>query len=260
MSLYNKDNFMICMKFIKEEFAYHYGDLEYGKKADTRSIIKGRGTGGFGTGFYLVGSYNPGSAGNYSKRKHWEVDLSKYNLFKPRSNSEAYDLHDSLLRLSNIDTYPIPTTERELEKELDDLEYYEDNQGILKFIYKYSPESKNDYELKDFIENGYWGKVEDFAKDIIEDLVNLQDSYESSLEKLSTIFNINENKLDEILKKLFLVKSEDTLGTLLMKELGYEGIDVTHLNSDAEGLRGLDNFSYGSVIYDLKPNTYKEIK
>ena len=47
-----------------------------------------------------------------------------------------------------------------------------------------------------------------------------------------------------------------------MKSLGYEGIDVTHLNkSDANTwTSGLDNFTYGSVIYDLKPGTYKKIK
>ena len=45
-----------------------------------------------------------------------------------------------------------------------------------------------------------------------------------------------------------------------MKKLGYEGVDVTHLNKDAGGQRGLDDFSIGSVVYDLKPNTYRKIK
>ena len=45
-----------------------------------------------------------------------------------------------------------------------------------------------------------------------------------------------------------------------MKQLGYEGIDVSHLNKDQDGLRGLDNFTYGSVVYDLKPNTYRKIR
>ena len=44
-----------------------------------------------------------------------------------------------------------------------------------------------------------------------------------------------------------------------MKLLGYEGVDVTHLTSDAQGLSGLDNFAYGSVVYDLKPNTYRKL-
>lgn len=40
---------------------------------------------------------------------------------------------------------------------------------------------------------------------------------------------------------------EDSASTIVMKELGFEGVDVT-------GIKGLDNTEYGSVIYDLKPN------
>ena len=42
----------------------------------------------------------------------------------------------------------------------------------------------------------------------------------------------------------------DSFGTRIMKSLGYEGIDV-------RGIEGLDNSTYGSVIYDIKPNTVK---
>lgn len=38
----------------------------------------------------------------------------------------------------------------------------------------------------------------------------------------------------------------DSASTVLMKKLGYDGVDVT-------GIKGLDNTEYGSVIYDLKP-------
>lgn len=46
--------------------AYHYGDLSFGKKADTRDMMKGRGTGHFGTGFYTVSQEHPQSS--YAKR------------------------------------------------------------------------------------------------------------------------------------------------------------------------------------------------
>ena len=46
--------------------------------------------------------------------------------------------------------------------------------------------------------------------------------------------------------------SDKTPSTLIMQSLGYDGIDVRHLNHDAQGLAGLDNFGFGSVIYDLK--------
>lgn len=45
-----------------------------------------------------------------------------------------------------------------------------------------------------------------------------------------------------------------------MKALGYEGVDVSHLSSDSDGLSGLDNFAYGSVVYDLKPGTYRKVR
>ena len=43
----------------------------------------------------------------------------------------------------------------------------------------------------------------------------------------------------------------DSLSTVFMKALGYEGIDVRHLGDNGDTY-GLDNTKYGSVIYDLK--------
>lgn len=45
----------------------------------------------------------------------------------------------------------------------------------------------------------------------------------------------------------------DSLSTVFMKNLGFDGIDV-------RGLEGYDNTSYGSVIYDLKNNNVKTNK
>ena len=52
----------------------------------------------------------------------------------------------------------------------------------------------------------------------------------------------------------------DSLATVFMKSLGYEGIDTRHLNTSdhEEGLAGLDNTAYGSVIYDVRPETIVE--
>ena len=41
-----------------------------------------RDTGHFGTGFYMVGTFNPDKAYSYGKRDCWEVDLDKYNRIK----------------------------------------------------------------------------------------------------------------------------------------------------------------------------------
>jgi len=40
---------------------------------------------------------------------------------------------------------------------------------------------------------------------------------------------------------------DDSASTIIMKELGFDGVDV-------RGMKGLDNTEYGSVIYDLRPN------
>ena len=47
-------------------------------------------------------------------------------------------------------------------------------------------------------------------------------------------------------------KKLDSASTVFMKNLGFEGVDVT-------GIKGLDNTRYGSVIYDLKPDDLRRI-
>jgi hypothetical protein len=64
---------------------------------------------------------------------------------------------------------------------------------------------------------------------------------------------IKDNELDD-------QDNVDSISTLFIKKMGYEGVDVTHLNKEEDGLSGLDNFSYGSVVYDLKPGTYRKIR
>lgn len=46
---------------------------------------------------------------------------------------------------------------------------------------------------------------------------------------------------------------KDSASTVFMKELGYEGVDVT-------GIKGLDDTEYGSVIYELKPEDAKALR
>ena len=79
-------------------------------------------------------------------------------------------------------------------------------------------------------------------------------------DKLSNILNVPTSKLSDIIKTAMLDSKEestrpdfrekmyDSVGTKVMKALGYEGIDVRNMD-------GLDNSTYGSVIYDLKPET-----
>ena len=78
--------------------------------------------------------------------------------------------------------------------------------------------------------------------------------------KLSKVLNVPTSELSDIIKTAMLNSKEestrpdfrekmyDSVGTKVMKALGYEGIDVRNME-------GLDNSTYGSVIYDLKPET-----
>lgn len=59
-----------------------------------------------------------------------------------------------------------------------------------------------------------------------------------------------QNALNEVNKHLD-DKQGDSLSTIFMKALGYDGVDTRNLN-------GLDNTTYGSVIYDVKPETIVE--
>ena len=79
-------------------------------------------------------------------------------------------------------------------------------------------------------------------------------------DKLSKILNVPTSELSDIIKTAMLDSKEestrpdfrekmyDSVGTKVMKALGYEGIDVRNMD-------GLDNSTYGSVIYDLKPSS-----
>lgn len=79
-------------------------------------------------------------------------------------------------------------------------------------------------------------------------------------------WRISRDKAKEALKKVAEVKKHynseggwsgsyrkgwDSLSTVFMKALGYEGVDVRHIPE-------FDNTTYGSVIYDLKPETIVE--
>lgn len=261
---------------IKEASGLHFGDLDVAKKADTRGIMSNRGTGHFGTGFYFVSDRYMNS--NYHDRALWDIDYSKYNLFKPRSNSEAYRLHDALKALNNcffmyhyrhLSEELLNKSKYDLERELDDLEYEKDNEGILEFINKYNPHAEEEYYyLREAIKDERWGAVEEFAQDeIIKAADKFKDMLRRAIFDLHLIFigKVSENEIKAAVWKLIrderLDESDaDSISTLFMKQLGYEGIDVTHLNRDAQGLAGPDNFAYGSVIYDLKKGTYKKVR
>jgi hypothetical protein len=81
---------------------YHAGDLGYAGDT-TLGNMSGRSTGHFGTGVYLVGK--PEAATNKFARDDRPVntvDLSKYNLAKPRDESDAKNLHEGLKAVNSL--------------------------------------------------------------------------------------------------------------------------------------------------------------
>lgn len=88
---------------------------------------------------------------------------------------------------------------------------------------------------------------------------NIVDNYKNSKNIIDRLFNALEGRhskgeigiaLKEVDKHLD-DKTGDSLSTIFMKDLGYDGVDT-------RGLSGLDNTTYGSVIYDVKPETIVE--
>jgi hypothetical protein len=80
--------------------AYHAGDLRYGRDTTLGRMMGGRSTGHFGTGVYFVGDRSKISG--REGRPVQSVDLSQYNLAKPRSPGEARRLHDALKAVNEM--------------------------------------------------------------------------------------------------------------------------------------------------------------
>lgn len=248
-------------------WGYHYGDL--GNKADRRDNFGSRNSGGFGTGTYFVGTpiSQRRDGGSYRDRPEHKVDFSKYNLFRPRNNEEAYRLHDALLTFNNMasDFKGAPPTPdqvlTEYEKMTDQV-FAEinaldpddittpakiDRKPLLKYIRKYI----DLYPYK--IGSTEYEDLHDVAQYIRDQLLEQATAFRKAVWNLSSAVHVyNEDKLRKIIIDALLANSDKSPATLIMQNLGYEGIDVRHLNHDAQGLAGLDNFGYGSVIYDLK--------
>lgn len=288
--------FRLVESITNEALLLHWGDLDKGIKADKRSIMAGRGTGHFGTGFYFVSKDNYLNKDEFkydydTNRPVYELDSSSYKLFTPKSNSEAYALHDALKEINrSYDLIDAPLyNEDELKQEMYDAEesaVYGNSTGeeeiddindifsytdvseevaeklvrdaLASFLIKY--DRRYTEEDRETLMNKRSGQLEDYARDCISRLISAQDRLQYAIKDLKNILGVSEDKIKEVVRKASKSTSEDSVSTLLMKALGYEGVDVSHLNKDGDGLRGLDNFAYGTVIYDLKPGTYRRIR
>lgn len=264
---YKNNEFDIKLNESDEEgdWGYHYGDL--GNKADRRNNFGSRNSGGFGTGTYFVSTpiSQRKDGGAYKNRPEHKIDFSKYNLFRPRNNEEAYKLHNALLTFNNMesDFKETPPTWDEVLTEfekmsneywaplnaLDDEDYSTpvklNKKPLLQYIKKYIRYCPYKITKDD--------NLMDIARDIEKELIEEASNFEKALHNLSNALHYyNEDKLRKIVINALKDKSYKSPSTLIMQSLGYDGVDVRHLNHDAQGLAGLDNFGFGSVIYDLK--------
>lgn len=258
--------FEACNVQLEEDgdWGYHYGDLG---KADYKHQFGNRNTGGFGTGIYFVGSpiNQRKDAMGYKERPGHVIDLSKYNLYKPKDNNQAYKLHDALLYLNNYSaaTNEVPATWDDILDEYEEVfdeVFLELNSStgskpvklntapILRYIRKYI--EYYPYKITDVD----YDSLRDIAKEIEERRVEESQKFYNAIDNLYSALNysVGEDRLIKAVKSAIKDTSDIAPATLIMQKLGYDGIDVRHLNKDDQGLQGLDNFGFGSVLYDLK--------
>ena len=265
----------------RDNIGYHAGDL--GKAEFLHQQGYSRGTGHFGTGTYFVGDEARINGSTYGKRPHHAVDFSTYNLYKVKNDKDGYELHEQLrvidggisqewITAAENDQYRLvgmtdvyDLAEKRFGKDQYSNEAMES--AILELAEKHGIEllSREEYSK----EYGISLDDEDFTFYYLDDYLKYTFRVES--ERINSDYKEFRDahlslKLrfgfgDKVLKALeavleyqnanadtrFYSDKKDSLATVFMKRLGYEGIDVRGT--------GLDNVEYGSVIYDLKEDT-----
>lgn len=259
-----------------ESVGYHAGDL--GKSEHFgRFFGSSRDTGHFGTGTYFVGNKEKLNLGNYKTRPMQEVDLSSYNLAKPKNASEAQTLHDMLKYVNNYLKY---AEKKPLDSdEIRDISFSEPD-VIFAELSKYEAFDEELFEqeagvtIQEVIEKKLWsGEIGRALDSQIKNFSNFNrilsraEQYRETFnENVQRILNVSPEKANEILTN---IKTEmdiklkgkdsyslgeldkaDSLSTQFMKALGYEGVDVRHISE-------FDNTGYGTVVYDLKTTSPK---
>ena len=251
----NESLFLNHEKLLNESnIGYHYGDLG---KADFKHNFGNRSTGGFGTGTYFIGKpvSEIGYKSSYEGRPEHKIDLSKYKLFVPRDYDRAQNLHRGLLWFNNnanqVYVTDFETILDEKSKAINatiDLAYStnkQDRQRAYKILYKYLSKYENYYDKKE-LDGATAYDIQDIIRSIYDKLHAEYEEYEDALNSLLSglSYSVSKDKLAKIIKEVVNDTSDIAPSTLIMQKLGYDGIDTTHIKE-------MDNFSYGSVVYNL---------
>ena len=268
----------------RDDVGYHAGDL--GKAESLGSQGYGRDTGHFGRGTYFVGNkelvkdYN--RRDGVSAPQH-AVDFSNYNLYKIKNDKDGYDLHrqlqvidgglnaawvkaakdDKFFLYRGTEFYKIAEEKfGEENKYTDEALIY----GLTELAKKANIEiptkeqfsKESGYDLTDkYFDSAYQDHLKSVVSEQIEDIQNGYEKFRDAYWDLRMRFGFR-GQVDEAMNKVLEYQKanrsdtldaykKDSLATVFMKALGYEGIDT----------RGtaLDNTAYGSVIYDLREDS-----
>lgn len=250
---------------------YHAGDLG---KSEYLQNQRGsnRGTGHFGTGTYFVGNIENINLGTYKDRPLHVVDFTPYRLYKP-SSYNARKFHEALKYVNahherfmnggewnSKDMVALRNGDHETRVEL-----------LRKYSWLVDPNNPEEID-RDFqqearmsIEDYLSGEESYYTDEYFEKFVeDLKDFYKEKMRKvndalfeLHLLFNLSEEKIKQMLDDIFSEikqnpdRHSDSASTRFMKRIGYEGVDVRHIPN-------MDDTEFGSVIYDLKPETILE--
>lgn len=264
----------------RDNLGYHAGDL--GKAEHLNIQGRSRGTGHFGTGTYFVGVEEKVTKdSHYGKRPQHAVDFSDYNLFKVRNDRDGYRLHDALRivdggiekewigpAIQNQFNVVNPTGYYDLARS----KYGEDwasGDNLLNSILEYARENGIDVksleeykaeEGKDIDDEDLKYYYEDYVKDTVKEKISSINAEYREL--MDAVFDLHllpgftNAKIASALRAVAEYQDvtprnarADSYATVFMKAMGYEGVDVRGT--------GLDNTAYGSVIYDVKPETVR---
>jgi len=274
----------------KYSLGYHAGDL--GKAEPYIEQGYYRGTGHFGTGTYFTGDESKISDSTYGNRPHHSVEFDNYNLYRVRNDKDGYELHDNLkvidggftsqefleaakakeMSASNLRSSAWERAEGYDEQVWnDELEMLVSSDYIGANIRAFTEvANENGVEIQSYDEwfaeqsldesdyDYYKAEYYDYLKETLETVDSEKnkgyDKFRDAYFHLWLRFgqdNVNRALQNVIEYDAKMDASDndtkrtaDSLATVFMKSLGYEGIDVRGT--------GLDNTTYGSVIYDLK--------
>lgn len=266
---------------IESKYGYRSGNL-VDKAECLYRMNSNRSTGHLGFGYYFFG--NKEEAEKYDSREVTSVDFDDYKMFKVKSYQAGMDLHEALKEFNNgIIDYIIPhqtVKAIDVNKCVDELDESENNKynyfdvrytikdilSIIKEADDISEIVESDFEiyLMDFedkkLAQDCFNKIVESYKELYQSIYdatklkmlnNLKKAFvENGYDISDSDFNIIWDKYletisDKINKKTEEYKGLPTASTRIMKELGFEGVDVI-------GIKGLDNSAIGSVIYDIK--------